>query len=132
MRARKRPYLPILDRSLELFARLRPPSWIFKMSRLLSRVGDLYLLYLCFKRSYRNNNVRNQSNHNNVLYVVFYHLFDYINDFSKNRNKSEISTFLSIILFYRKFRKKRVGWSPQEILSHSTSRNILIRPEGTI
>ena len=46
MRARKRPYLSILDRSLELFARLRPPSWIFKMSRLLSRVGDLYLLYL--------------------------------------------------------------------------------------
>ena len=43
MRARERPYLPILDRSLELFARLRPPSWIFKMSRLLSRVGDLYL-----------------------------------------------------------------------------------------
>ena len=38
MRARKRPYLPILDRSLELFARLRPPSWIFKMSRLASRL----------------------------------------------------------------------------------------------
>ena len=50
MRARKRPYLPRLDRSLELFARLRPPSWIFKMSRLLSRVGDLYLLYLCSLR----------------------------------------------------------------------------------
>ena len=28
-------------------------------------------------------NVRNQSNHNNVLYVVFYHLFDDISDFSK-------------------------------------------------
>ena len=38
MRARKRPYLPIVDRSLELFARLRPPSWIFKMSRLASRL----------------------------------------------------------------------------------------------
>ena len=38
MSARKRPYLPILDRSLELFARLRPPSWIFKMSRLASRL----------------------------------------------------------------------------------------------
>ena len=36
-----------------------------------------------FKRSYLNNNVRNQSNHNNALYVVFYHLFDEINDFSK-------------------------------------------------
>ena len=36
-----------------------------------------------FKRSYLNNNVRNQSNHNNVLYVVFYHLFDDINDFFK-------------------------------------------------
>ena len=35
-----------------------------------------------FKRSYLNN-VRNQSNDNNVLYVVFYHLFDDINDFSK-------------------------------------------------
>ena len=50
MRARKRPCLPRLDRSLELFARLRPPSWIFKMSRLLRRVGDLYLLYLWFHR----------------------------------------------------------------------------------
>ena len=37
-----------------------------------------------FKRSYLNNNVRNQSNYNNVLYIVFYHLFDDINDFSKN------------------------------------------------
>ena len=48
------------------------------------------------------------------------------------RNKSEILTFFVNNKFYRKFRKKRVGWSPQEILSHSTSRNILIRPEGTI
>ena len=46
------------------------------------------------------------------------------------RNKSEISPFLSMI--YNFITKKRVGWSPQEILSHSTSRNILIRPEGTI
>ena len=68
--------------------------------------------------------MRSQSNHNSVLYVVFYHLFDDINDFP--RNKSEISTFVNNI------GKKRVGWSPQEILSHSTSRNILIRPEGTI
>ena len=36
-----------------------------------------------FKRSYLNNNVRNQSNYNNVLYVVFYHLFDDTNDFSQ-------------------------------------------------
>ena len=36
-----------------------------------------------FKRSYLNNNVRNQSNHNNVLYVVFYDLLNDINDFSK-------------------------------------------------
>ena len=28
-------------------------------------------------------NARNQSNHNNVLYVVFYNLFDDIKDFSK-------------------------------------------------
>ena len=49
------------------------------------------------------------------------------------RNKSEILTFLSIIYsFIENSGKKRVGWSPQEILSHSTSRNILIRPEGTI
>ena len=30
--------------------------------------------------------MRNESNHNNVLYVVFYHLFDDINDFSKKTN----------------------------------------------
>ena len=36
-----------------------------------------------FKRSYLNNNVRNQSNHNNVLYVVSYDLFNDINYFSK-------------------------------------------------
>ena len=33
--------------------------------------------------SYLNSNVRNQSNHNNVLYVVFNDLFNDINDFSK-------------------------------------------------
>ena len=36
-----------------------------------------------FKRSYLNNNVRNQSNHNDVLYVAFYQLFDDANDFSR-------------------------------------------------
>ena len=30
--------------------------------------------------------MRNQSNHNYVLYVVFYHLLDDINDFSKTIN----------------------------------------------
>ena len=38
-----------------------------------------------FKRSYLNNNVINQSNHNNVLYIAFYHLFDIINDFAKKK-----------------------------------------------
>ena len=36
-----------------------------------------------FKRSYLNNNVRNQSNYNNVLYVVFCDLFKDTNDFAK-------------------------------------------------
>ena len=41
------------------------------------------LVWKYASKAHLNNNVRNQSNHNNVLYVVFYHLFDDINDFSK-------------------------------------------------
>ena len=48
MRARKRLYLLRLDRSLKLFARFSRHLGFFNLLRLLGRVGDLCLLYLCY------------------------------------------------------------------------------------
>jgi hypothetical protein len=41
------------------------------------------------------------------------------------RNVSEISHFLTVIEFNTKFEEKRVGKSPQEILTPPTYRNVL-------
>jgi hypothetical protein len=48
------------------------------------------------------------------------------------RNVSEISHFLTVIEFNTKFEEKRVGRSPQEILTRPTYRNILTSLQGTI
>ena len=47
------------------------------------------------------------------------------------RNVSEISRFLTVIEFNTKFEEKRVGRSPQEILTRSTYRNVLTSLQGT-
>jgi hypothetical protein len=44
----------------------------------------------------------------------------------------EISHFLTVIEFNTKFEEKRVGRSPQEILTRPTNRNVLISLQGTI
>jgi hypothetical protein len=41
------------------------------------------------------------------------------------RNVSEISHFLTVIEFNTTFEEKRVGWSPQEISTRPTYRNVL-------
>ena len=41
------------------------------------------------------------------------------------RNVSEISHFITVIEFNTKFEEKRVGRSPQEILTRPTYRNVL-------
>ena len=46
-------------------------------------------------------------------------------------NVSEISHFLTVIEFNKKFGKKRVGRSPQEILTRPTYRNVLISLQGS-
>jgi hypothetical protein len=48
------------------------------------------------------------------------------------RNVSEISHFLTVIEFNTKFEEKRVGRSPQEILTRPTYRNVLASLQGTI
>jgi hypothetical protein len=48
------------------------------------------------------------------------------------RNVSEISHFLTVIVFNTKFEEKRVGRSPQEILTRPTYRNVLTSLQGTI
>ena len=53
-----------------------------------------------------------------MLYVVFDYLLDDMSD-----NKCEISPVLIIILFHRKFRGKRVGWSSQRV--HHTETYLL-------
>jgi hypothetical protein len=48
------------------------------------------------------------------------------------RNVSEISHFLTVKEFNKKIEEKRVGRSPQEILTRPTYRNVLISLQGTI
>ena len=64
MRARKRPYLPRLDRSLELFARLSRHLGFFNLLRRLGWVGDLCLLYLWNEYCL----AERATSHNNCLY----------------------------------------------------------------
>ena len=47
--------------------------------------------------------VENQSNHNNVLYVVFYYPSNDTSGFAKN--ESEISPFLTMIILYENLNK---------------------------
>ena len=45
-------------------------------------------------------------------------------------NEFEILPFLTLIVLWGNLNKKRVGWSPQEISTRPTYRNILVRPKA--